>query len=181
MEAHTVESLVNDNIKLVYHVINNERYLPPRGMDKDDLFQIGCMGLLRAAKEFDPSKGYTFGTYGYLLIKHELIREIKKAKRDKRKANMDSISLNQEIGHEVEPVFLLDTLIDDQMVEAEVEYRWLLESVINLDPVIMEPLSIGYTQKEIAKMHGYSHTWSWKRVVKVRKRMMVCGYMNVLG
>lgn len=49
-----------------------------RGIEYDDLFSIGCIGLLKAAKGFDESKGFRFSTYAVPFI----FGEIKHAFRD---------------------------------------------------------------------------------------------------
>lgn len=49
-----------------------------RGIDYEDLFQAGCVGLVKAAEHFDVSLGYQFSTYAVPLI----IGEIKRLFRD---------------------------------------------------------------------------------------------------
>lgn len=72
-EAKT--KLVNDNVGLVWamvHRFKNSFY------DKEDLFQIGCIGLMKAINHFDPSYDVQFSTYAVPII----VGEIKRFFRD---------------------------------------------------------------------------------------------------
>ena len=45
-----------------------------RGIEYDDLFQAGCVGLMKAAAHFDPDRGYQFSTYAVPVILGEMRR-----------------------------------------------------------------------------------------------------------
>ena len=45
-----------------------------RGAEYDDLFQAGCIGLVKAAEKFDPTLGYKFSTYAVPVILGEMRR-----------------------------------------------------------------------------------------------------------
>ena len=45
-----------------------------RGIEYDDLFQAGCLGLIKAAERFDESRGLCFSTYAVLVILGEIRR-----------------------------------------------------------------------------------------------------------
>ncbi len=62
---------VEDNLGLVHSVA---RRFSGRGVDYDDLFQIGTLGLLKAIDRFDISLGYRFSTYAIPLIIGEMKR-----------------------------------------------------------------------------------------------------------
>lgn len=68
------EELVKRNIPLVHYVVRRFR---DRGMDYEDLFQCGCMGLLKAIDRFDPSFGARFSTYAVPLIMGEVRRTLR--------------------------------------------------------------------------------------------------------
>ena len=68
------EEIVNGNLKLVLSIIkkyNNSKY------DMNDLFQIGCVGLIKAVDNFDPTYGVMFSTYAVPLILGEVKRFIR--------------------------------------------------------------------------------------------------------
>ena len=65
------ERLVNCNIRLVWSVV--QRFLN-RGYEADDLFQIGCIGLLKAVDKFDLSYDVKFSTYAVPMIIGEIQR-----------------------------------------------------------------------------------------------------------
>lgn len=46
--------------------------------DKDDLFNIGVIGLMDALKKFDPSKKVSFESYAYMRIRGEIIDEVRR-------------------------------------------------------------------------------------------------------
>ena len=65
------ESLIEHNVSLVKCIV--KRYLG-KGVEYDDLFQIGCMGFLKAIAGFDESFGVKFSTYAVPMIAGEIKR-----------------------------------------------------------------------------------------------------------
>ncbi len=66
--------LVEKNMRLVWSVV--QRFLN-RGYDPDDLFQIGCIGLLKSVDKFDLSYDVKFSTYAVPMIIGEIQRFIR--------------------------------------------------------------------------------------------------------
>ena len=54
------KQLINGNLRLVLSVV--QRFVN-RGENLDDLFQVGCIGLIKAIDHFDTSQGVRFSTY----------------------------------------------------------------------------------------------------------------------
>lgn len=69
------EKLIEENLGLVHACANKFR---GRGTEYDDLFQAGCVGLIKAADGFDSSRGFAFSTYAVPVI----LGEIKRIFRD---------------------------------------------------------------------------------------------------
>ena len=65
------ERLIHHNIRLVWSVV--QRFMG-RGYEADDLFQIGCIGLLKAVDKFDLSYEVKFSTYAVPMIIGEIQR-----------------------------------------------------------------------------------------------------------
>ncbi|GFR36827.1 RNA polymerase sigma-F factor [Insulibacter thermoxylanivorax] len=65
------DTLVNCNIRLVWSVV--QRFLN-RGYEPEDLFQIGCIGLLKSVDKFDLSYDVKFSTYAVPMIIGEIQR-----------------------------------------------------------------------------------------------------------
>jgi len=59
------QMLIEGNLRLVLSVIQR---FDKRGESPDDLFQVGCIGLLKAISNFDPDKQVRFSTYGVPMI-----------------------------------------------------------------------------------------------------------------
>jgi len=70
--THTERNvLVEQNMGLVHACANRFR---GRGTDYDDLFQAGCIGLIKAADNFDVTLGFSFSTYAVPAILGEIRR-----------------------------------------------------------------------------------------------------------
>ncbi|MER5802789.1 sigma-70 family RNA polymerase sigma factor [Streptomyces mirabilis] len=67
------DCLVLHNQRLVHKLV--PRYLD-QGLDYDDLFQHGVLGLMTAARKFDPAKGFKFSTYATWWIRQSINRGI---------------------------------------------------------------------------------------------------------
>ncbi|MBQ2668324.1 MAG: RNA polymerase sporulation sigma factor SigG [Clostridia bacterium] len=65
------EKLIQGNLRLVLSVIQR---FTSRGENPDDLFQVGCIGLIKAIDHFDPSHEVMFSTYGVPMISGEVKR-----------------------------------------------------------------------------------------------------------
>ena len=66
--------LIEGNLRLVLSVIQR---FDRRGESPDDLFQVGCVGLLKAIANFDPDKEVRFSTYGVPMIAGEIRRYLR--------------------------------------------------------------------------------------------------------
>ena len=65
------ETLIEENLGLIHHVV--KRFLG-RGVEAEDLFQIGAVGLVKAVDRFDLSFGVRFSTYAVPMIAGEIKR-----------------------------------------------------------------------------------------------------------
>ena len=68
------EKLIEGNLRLVLSVIQR---FEKRGESPDDLFQVGCIGLIKAIQNFDPTKQVRFSTYGVPMIAGEVRRYLR--------------------------------------------------------------------------------------------------------
>lgn len=68
------EELISGNLRLVLSVIQR---FSGRGENADDLFQVGCIGLIKAIDHFDVSMDVKFSTYGVPMIVGEIRRYLR--------------------------------------------------------------------------------------------------------
>ena len=68
------QTLIEGNLRLVLSVIQR---FDKRGECPDDLFQVGCIGLIKAISNFDPTKNVRFSTYGVPMIAGEVRRYLR--------------------------------------------------------------------------------------------------------
>ena len=68
------KAFVNGNLRLVLSVIQRVR---GRGESADDLFQVGCVGLIKAIDNFDLTQGVQFSTYAVPMIIGEVRRYLR--------------------------------------------------------------------------------------------------------
>ena len=68
------QELIEGNLRLVLSVIQK---FTGRGENPDDLFQVGCIGLLKAVQNFDETLDVRFSTYGVPMIAGEIRRYLR--------------------------------------------------------------------------------------------------------
>jgi RNA polymerase sporulation-specific sigma factor len=59
-DSRAREKLISFNLPLVHALC---RRYPTQTVDYEDIFQEGCIGLLKALRKYDPQKGAKFSTY----------------------------------------------------------------------------------------------------------------------
>lgn len=68
------EIFINGNLRLVLSIVGR---FSSRGENPDDLFQVGCVGLIKAIDNFDRSQGVQFSTYAVPMIIGEIRRYLR--------------------------------------------------------------------------------------------------------
>jgi|TARA_Y100000310_G_scaffold270418_1_gene284219 DNA-directed RNA polymerase specialized sigma subunit len=74
-----MDDLIEKNMGLVVSVVNSFR--PQNQTEREDYIQAGRIGLWKALKKYDPTKGAVLSTYAWNPIRWEIIKEIKSAKK----------------------------------------------------------------------------------------------------
>lgn len=121
------EKLFLHNLNLVVYEMNHKFY--SSNYDKQEIIQVGCIGLINALNNFDMIKDNQFSTYAIKCIDNILYRYV-------RKLDYNNLSLNEVIylNEESEEITLEDALSSDEDVAKdylEIEKRELIEKVIN--------------------------------------------------
>lgn len=145
-----LDALVEENMALVKSVAAR---FTGRGVEWDDLFQLGCMGLIKAAKGFDMEFGVRFSTYAVPLIMGEIRRflrddgqmRVSRLLRDKARACLrarEQLEREQEREPTIEQVAARAGLEVAEAVEALAANR----SVRSLsEPIGEDELTLGDT------------------------------------
>ena len=73
-DEHARQEFINGYLRLVLSII---RRFGGRGENADDLFQVGCIGLIKAIDNFDLSQNVQFSTYAVPMISGEIRRYLR--------------------------------------------------------------------------------------------------------
>ena len=97
-DSHAFSELVRNNSALVWSIAQRFRN---RGYDLDDIFQIGCIGMIKAINRFDMSFNVKFSTYAVPLIMGEIQRFLRddgmiKVSRSLKELAVKSLSFRED-------------------------------------------------------------------------------------
>lgn len=138
------DRIVQDNIGLVWSIVR--RFLN-RGYDADDLFQIGCIGLIKAIDKFDTDYEVKFSTYAVPMISGEikrflrddgLVKVSRTLKENGWKIRQASERLSHDLGRDatLQEIAAATELSKEEIVmamEANVEVESIYKSVYQTD------------------------------------------------
>ncbi len=123
--------LVEEFLPLVQHVLGRLPLHLPVTLDKEDLFEVGVLGLMSAADTYNPAKGAAFKTYAYLNIRGAILDEIRKhdavprSRRDRIRLIGDTEqALEESLGRPATPEEIADAAgltigqVEDGLVHA---------------------------------------------------------------
>lgn len=133
--------------KLILENINLVRYLMKKNFGTtfdEELFQMGCVGLVKAGKRFDPNRGFKFVTYASHIIQNEW-------KQSYRKKRINTISLEEPITDNLK---LSDMLVDKNIqngIYVEEIFLKTIEGFSDRDKRIINLDMRGIKQVDIAK------------------------------
>ena len=90
VDAHTRDQFIESNLPLVHSLC--KRFVG-RGIEYDELYQAGCVGLVKAADGFDQSRGLCFSTYAVPVILGEIRRMFRDGGSVKVSRSLKELSL----------------------------------------------------------------------------------------
>jgi len=130
------EELISGNLRLVLSVIQK---FTNRGENIDDLFQVGCIGLIKAIDNFDIALGVRFSTYGVPMIIGEIRRYLRdnssiRVSRSMRDTAYKVLQVKERLTNETQR----DPTIDEIAKEIGIKRE---EIVFAMD-AIMDPVSL---------------------------------------
>ncbi|MBO5928847.1 MAG: RNA polymerase sporulation sigma factor SigG [Clostridia bacterium] len=130
------EELVNGNLRLVLSVIQR---FTQRGENLDDLFQVGCIGLIKSIDNFDISQNVRFSTYAVPMI----IGEIRRYLRDNNSIRIsrsmrDTAYRAMQCKERLTASLLRDPTVEEIAVDLELPRE---EVVMALESIV-EPMSL---------------------------------------
>ena len=134
------EELIVGNLRLVLSVI--QKFIG-RGENVDDLFQVGCIGLMKAIDNFDITMNVRFSTYGVPMIIGEIRRYLRdnsaiRVSRSMRDTAYKALSMREKLMNETQKEPTMDELAKALDVTRE-EVVFALDSIS--DPVsLYEPI-----------------------------------------
>jgi len=158
---------ISKHFRLVYHVINKYRYRPTDIYDLDDLFQIGCIGLIKAIENYDPSRGTKFSTHAAIWIRSALGQALKKCERQKRQATL--IRIDERV--KGTSALLAEVIPSHYDLEEGVITQERLMEAMRIDPVVVSYLMIGYNQREVSEALGVTIQRINARIRTVREKV----------
>ena len=130
------EELISGNLRLVLSVIQR---FSGRGENADDLFQVGCIGLIKAIDNFDVDMDVRFSTYGVPMI----IGEIRRYLRDNSAIRVSrSIRDTAYRVLQAKEAFLAQHQREPTVDEIAGELGLRREEVVTALDAVVEPISL---------------------------------------
>ncbi|ABR48099.1 RNA polymerase, sigma 28 subunit, FliA/WhiG family [Alkaliphilus metalliredigens QYMF] len=138
--------LIERNLRLVAY----EAY-KYKNQDSEDIFSVGCIGLIKAIDSYDPSKQTRFDTYANRCIQNEILLYIKRLKKGSRWTfvRLDAKNLSFDDGSSI---YNFETLASDENLEESFigrEEKLIARSIIK-DNLIEESIEEQSTKRQMA-------------------------------
>lgn len=139
-DASAREKLINGNLKLVLSVIQR---FTNRGENLDDLFQVGCIGLIKAIDNFNVDIGVRFSTYAVPMIIGELRRYLRdyssvRVSRSLKDTAYKAMSVKEELTKKLNREATIEEIANEMNLEKS-SVVLALEAIV--DPVsLYEPI-----------------------------------------
>ncbi len=128
------EKLIKHNLRLVAHI--SKKY-KNSNIDNEDLISIGTIGLMKAIKTFDYSKGNSFSTYASRCIENEILMNFRSNKKNAQAVFLDDIISTDKDGNKLS---LYEVLCDDNpSVDTQIENKILYKKIENIVLTKLDP------------------------------------------
>ncbi len=175
-DEYIKEYFFDKNKGLTYNVANNQIFGLRKRNDFEDFISIGNIGLVKAFNTFNTSKKRKFTTYATIIIKNEILMELRKEKTRKQ---IETVSENTTIHNNKDgnDISIIDTLMFDGLDNDT--YLMLKDKLHTLEKLTDERekkifklyYHMDMSQNEIAKIIGKNQSMVSRTLKRVNKRL----------
>ena len=168
------EKLIEHNLRLVVYIAKK---FENTGLNIEDLFSIGAIGLIKAVQTYNFDKKIKLATYASRCIENEILMQLRKTNKLKNEISLDEpLNLDSD-GNEL---LLQDVLYSDESVSkdmdksAEKQIVWNIINKLNgrEKQIMMLRFGLGgeeeKTQKEVADIMGISQSY----ISRIEKKIL---------
>nr|DAM61560.1 MAG TPA: DNA directed RNA polymerase subunit [Caudoviricetes sp.] len=158
------------NLKLVNHILWKQF---PNLAQSEDMFQIGCIGLIKAVDTFNEDANISFSTYASKCIMNEILIELRKQRKQVSEVSMETVILADTES---------EVTLNDILGGNEIDILDLDKFMKKLSPneqTYFALRSKGYSKIQISKLMGVSRSYvtrlsqmmlaKYKRIYKVKE------------
>ncbi len=158
------DELISGNLKLVLSVVGR---FSSRGENPDDLFQVGCIGLIKAIDNFDTSLGVQFSTYAVPMIIGELRRYLRdynsiRVSRSVRDLAYKALNARQELSRKLSREPTVEE-IAKEISSTKTEVAQALDAVVEpislYEPVFNESGDSVYVMDKVCDEKNTDEAW----------------------
>ncbi len=186
MNTATIEEkLIEENLGLVHSCCHR---LTGRGIEYEELYSAGCLGLCKAAKGFNPTLGNAFSTYAVPVILGEIRRLFRDGGSVKVSRSLKELSLKighisplleKQLGHPPTPKELGEALgvAPEQIVEATCATRPVLSLTRNEEGEEGQ-WDVAVESHEERFIHGYALQQVLERLPMDEKELITLRYFK---
>lgn len=153
--AEAREKLIQGNLRLVLSVIQK---FSGRGENPDDLFQVGCIGLIKAIDNFDDTLDVRFSTYGVPMIIGEVRRYLRdsnyiRVSRSIRDTAYKAMQAKEELQNKLDREPTIDEISEKLQMPREsivIALEAIVEPVSLYEPVFSDGTDTVYVMDQIS-------------------------------
>lgn len=166
---------VEDNMGLVNYTIKKYIKIYPHD-DIEDLFQIGCIGLIKASKRYNPEIG-TWSSYAVRSILNELMMYKKKDNKKLKECSFNNPAMEDKTGEIITYKELLDdktNTIDEVLfgIDFKNKFNKVLNSLKERDKEMIKLCVFSdFTQEKIAKLFNLKQSQVSRIYIKFKNKL----------
>ena len=163
-DKETRDKFIQGNLRLVLSVIQR---FSNRGENPDDLFQVGCIGLIKALDNFDTSHGVKFSTYAVPMIIGEIRRYLRdnnsiRVSRSMRDLAYKSLQARENLASQLqrEPtVTEIAAALDARREDVVMALESIQEPVSRFEPVFHDDGDAIYVMDQVQDTKNTDVKW----------------------
>ena len=163
-DRETRDTFITGNLRLVLSVIQR---FGNRGENPDDLFQVGCIGLIKALDNFDMSHGVKFSTYAVPMIIGEVRRYLRdnnaiRVSRSLRDLAYKALQARENLARQLQrepPMAEIAKEMDVEQEEVVLALESIQEPISLYEPVFHDDGDAIYVMDQVSDTKNTDEKW----------------------